>query len=138
MNAPAQYRSIRYSPLAIGLGYWTTIFNIEQKTARFRLLTGLVAIGGLCRLFGMAMGDGVSLSTAGPLVLELGLAPVLCFWQNGGPCCPSRRMLETGTTEIAFPFSCAPRRAGAEILICSLLNGRGHRCAVRLAINTGG
>jgi hypothetical protein len=70
--------------LAIGLGYWTTIVNIEQKTARFRLLTGLVAIGGLCRLFGLAMGDGVSLSTAGPLVLELGVAPLLSFWQNGG------------------------------------------------------
>jgi Domain of unknown function (DUF4345) len=45
--------------LAIGLAYWTTILNIEQKTARFRLLTGLVAIGGLCRLLGVAMGDEV-------------------------------------------------------------------------------
>jgi Domain of unknown function (DUF4345) len=70
--------------LAIGLGYWSTIFDIERKTARFRLLTGLVAIGGLCRLLGVAMGDGISLSTAGPLLLELGLAPLLCFWQNGG------------------------------------------------------
>jgi Domain of unknown function (DUF4345) len=70
--------------LAIGLAYWTTILNIEQKTGRFRLLTGLVAIGGLCRLLGVAMGDEVSVSTAGPLVLELGVAPLLCFWQNGG------------------------------------------------------
>ncbi len=71
--------------MAIGLGYWTTIFNIEQKTARFRLLTALVAIGGLCRLLGLAMGDDVSLATLGPLVLELGLAPLLCLWQQGGP-----------------------------------------------------
>jgi Domain of unknown function (DUF4345) len=68
--------------MAIGLGYWTTIADIEQKTARFRLLTGLVAIGGLSRLLGLAMGDGVSLATAGPLGLELGVAPLLCLWQN--------------------------------------------------------
>ena len=71
--------------MAVGLGYWSTIFNIEQKTARFRLLTALVSIGGLCRLLGLAMGDGVSLATAGPLVLELGLAPLLCVWQGGLP-----------------------------------------------------
>jgi hypothetical protein len=69
--------------MAIGLGYWTTIPDIEQKTARFRLLTGLVAIGGLSRLLGLAMGDGISLATAGPLALELGVAPLLCLWQNG-------------------------------------------------------
>ena len=69
--------------MAIGLGYWTTIPDIERKTARFRLLTGLVAIGGLSRLLGLAMGDGVSLATAGPLGLELGVAPLLCLWQNG-------------------------------------------------------
>ena len=69
--------------MAIGLGYWTTIRDIEQKTARFRLLTSLVAIGGLSRLLGLAMGDGVSLATAGPLGLELGVAPLLCLWQNG-------------------------------------------------------
>lgn len=76
--------------LAIGLGYWTTIPDIEHKTARFRLLTGLVAIGGLSRLLGLAMGDGISLATAGPLVLELGVAPLLCLWQTG-PRRPSPR-----------------------------------------------
>jgi hypothetical protein len=79
--------------LAIGLGYWTTIPDIEHKTARFRLLTGLVAIGGLSRLVGLAMGDGVSLATAGPLVLELGVAPLLCLWQNRASR-PSRRCPE--------------------------------------------
>jgi hypothetical protein len=71
--------------LAIGLGYLTTVPAIERKTARFRLLTGLVAVGGLCRLLGIAMGDGLSLPTVGPLALELLVAPLLCLWQSGGP-----------------------------------------------------
>jgi hypothetical protein len=70
--------------LAIGVAFWTTLPNIEQKTGRFRLLTGLVVVGGLCRLFGVTMGDGLSVSTVGPLAMELLVAPLLCLWQNGG------------------------------------------------------
>lgn len=89
--------------LAIGLGYWTTIPDIEHKTALFRLLTGLVTIGGLSRLLGLAMGDGISLATAGPLVLELGVAPLLCLWQNGASSTtpPARPAGRTGQGEPA-------------------------------------
>src|SRR4051812_34971866 len=43
--------------LAIGLGFWSTIPRIETKATRFRLLTSIVVIGGLCRLLGVALGD---------------------------------------------------------------------------------
>lgn len=68
--------------LAVGLGFWSTIPHIEQRSARFRLLTALVVVGGCARLLGVL--------TAGPppapmifaLVMELGVTPVLCWWQS--------------------------------------------------------
>jgi hypothetical protein len=68
--------------LAIGLGFWSTIPDIETKTARFRLLTFIVGVGGLCRLLGVVLGDPVSLSVLFALAMELGVTPALCFWQG--------------------------------------------------------
>jgi hypothetical protein len=68
--------------LAIGLAFWTTVADIEGKTERFRLLTVLVAIGGLSRLVGVALGDTLSWSTGAALAMELLVAPLLCLWQG--------------------------------------------------------
>jgi len=68
--------------LAIGLGFWSTIWHIEAKTARFRLLTSIVVIGGLCRLLGVMLGDPASPAVLVALVMELGVTPALCFWQS--------------------------------------------------------
>jgi len=51
------YRYLSGLLLAIGLGFWSTIPNIERHAPRFRLLTGIVAIGGICRLLGVMLGD---------------------------------------------------------------------------------
>ena len=67
---------------AIGLGFWSTIPHIESKAARFRLLTSIVAIGGLCRLLGVVLGDPASPAVLFALVMELGVTPALCFWQS--------------------------------------------------------
>lgn len=67
---------------AIGLGFWSTIPHIEAKTARFRLLTFVVMIGGLCRLLGVMLGDPASPAVLVALVMELGVTPALCFWQS--------------------------------------------------------
>jgi hypothetical protein len=68
--------------LAIGLAFWTTVSDIEGKTARFRLLTALVVIGGISRLLGVALGDTLSWSIGGALAMELLVAPLLCLWQG--------------------------------------------------------
>jgi hypothetical protein len=68
--------------LAIGLAFWTTVWDIEGKTARFRLLTALVVIGGISRLVGVAFGDTLSWSSGGALAMELLVAPLLCLWQG--------------------------------------------------------
>lgn len=67
--------------LAIGCAFWTTVPDIGRKTGRLRLVAGLVAIGGLCRLAGVALGDTLSWSTTGALIMELMVAPALCLWQ---------------------------------------------------------
>ena len=68
--------------LAIGLAFWTAIPAIEVKAGRFRLLTGLVAIGGLCRLAGVLAGDPLSSPVMAALGMELAVTPLLCFWQS--------------------------------------------------------
>lgn len=68
--------------LAIGLAFWTTIPAIEARTGRFRLLTGLVAIGGLGRLLGVLSGDSFSLPVGAALGMELAVTPLLCLWQS--------------------------------------------------------
>lgn len=68
--------------LAIGLVFWVAIPDIERRTTCVRVLTAVVVIGGVCRLLGVFMGDLLSPSVAGALVMELGVTPLLCFWQS--------------------------------------------------------
>ena len=68
--------------LAIGLGFWSTIPRIEAKSARFRLLTAIVVIGGLCRLLGVVLGDPASPAVLVALAMELGVTPTLCVLQG--------------------------------------------------------
>ena len=67
--------------LAIGLGYWSAVSEIETMAPRLRLLTVLVAVGGLARLLGLALGDALTLPVAAALTMELLVAPLLCRWQ---------------------------------------------------------
>jgi hypothetical protein len=68
--------------LAIGLGFWSTIPHIENKMGRFRLLTFVVVVGGLCRLLGVMLGDPASPEVLLALAMELGITPALCLWQG--------------------------------------------------------
>ena len=68
--------------LAIGFAFWTTLPGIESKTGRFRLLTALVAVGGLGRLIGVLAGDPLTLPVAAALGMELLVTPLLCLWQS--------------------------------------------------------
>ncbi len=76
------YRYLSGLLLAIGLGFWSTLPDIERQASRFRLLTAGVAIGGLCRLIGVALGDPLTPAVVAALAMELGVTPLLCFWQG--------------------------------------------------------
>ena len=68
--------------LAVGLGFWSTVPEIETKTQRFRLLTVIVAVGGLGRLGGFAVAGLPPKPMLFALVMELGVTPALCLWQG--------------------------------------------------------
>jgi hypothetical protein len=68
--------------LAIGLAFWSTIPGIERQTARFRLLTALVVLGGLGRLYGILVEGPPPVPMLFGLVMELGVTPLLCWWQG--------------------------------------------------------
>jgi hypothetical protein len=68
--------------LAIGIGFYSTVPRIELRTGRFRLLTGLVIIGGLGRLYSMitvGVPDGAMVFGQ---IMELIVTPLLCVWQG--------------------------------------------------------
>jgi hypothetical protein len=68
--------------LAIGVGFWSAIPRIELRGARFRLLTCLVLIGGLARLYGIIALGGSTRGAIGALVMELGVTPALALWRE--------------------------------------------------------
>ena len=68
--------------LAIGLGYWSTVPRIEAQGDRFRLLTGLVLVGGLARLYALARVGAPGSAMLAALVLELGVTPCLAIWRE--------------------------------------------------------
>lgn len=82
---------------AIGLGFWTALPDIEEKTGRIRLLTALVVVGGFSRLLGVTMGDGLSFATVGPLAMELIATPALCLMQSRLARAAGHEPLETGS-----------------------------------------
>jgi hypothetical protein len=67
--------------LGIGLAFWSTIPRIEQHTARIRLLTGIVVLGGLVRLAALLAAGQVAPAILFALAMELAVTPALCRWQ---------------------------------------------------------
>jgi hypothetical protein len=77
--------------LAIGIGYVSTIPRIEKRGRRFRLLTGIVVVGGAGRLLsalGMWPPTPIIL---GALIMELVVTPGLALWQHRVARLESRR-----------------------------------------------
>jgi Domain of unknown function (DUF4345) len=83
--------------LAIGIGYVSTIPNIEKRGDRFRLLTGIVVVGGVGRLLSaLAMWPPTPV-ILGALVMELIVTPGLAFWQRRVARLESRRRATVAT-----------------------------------------
>jgi hypothetical protein len=68
--------------LGIGLCFWSLIPTIERQSRAFSLLATIVVVGGLARgLLAFRLGVG-TLSVLLPLVMELGVTPLLWAWQR--------------------------------------------------------
>jgi hypothetical protein len=68
--------------LGIGLAFWSLIPRIERQGRSFALLSAIVILGGLARLFLAARLGDWRLAVTLPLVMELGVVPALWFWQR--------------------------------------------------------
>ncbi|MFY9289333.1 MAG: DUF4345 domain-containing protein [Methylorubrum rhodinum] len=81
VSADSHFRYLSGLQTGIGLLFLTCVPGIEGKTTLFRFLTLVVALGGLARLLGLALTGVPSVTMLTALVVELGLAPLLCLWQ---------------------------------------------------------
>ncbi len=81
VSADSHFRYLSGLQTGLGLLFLTCVPGIEGKTTLFRFLTLVVVLGGLARLLGLALTGVPSLTMLAALVLELGLAPLLCLWQ---------------------------------------------------------
>ena len=68
--------------LGIGIVFWWNIPHIERVGSLFRVLTLIVVIGGLARLFGLLIDGAPPAPMLFGLVMELVITPVLCVWQS--------------------------------------------------------
>lgn len=68
--------------LGIGLSFGAAIPHIEAHAARFRLLTLIVFVGGLARLFSLLNTGAPSGGMMFGLAMELAVTPAICVWQN--------------------------------------------------------
>ena len=68
--------------LGIGLVFWSLIPSIERQGRIFTLLTAIVVVGGLARAVTALRLGAWGLSVALPLVMELGVTPLLWAWQR--------------------------------------------------------
>lgn len=82
ISADSHFRYLSGILLGLGLCFWATIPNIEEKTTLFRLLTLIVFIGGLGRLLGLYLTGLPSLAMLGGLAMELVVTPLICLWQT--------------------------------------------------------
>ncbi len=67
--------------LMIGLLFWSLVPHIEQRGTAMRLLTAIVFVGGLARLYGVLVGDALTHFVLFALAMELCVTPLLCCWQ---------------------------------------------------------
>ncbi len=80
-DSTSHWRYLSGLLFAIGLGFCSCVPRIERRGRRFRLLAGLVVLGGLGRLYGVLQGDTLAWSMWLALAMELAVTPLLAVWQ---------------------------------------------------------
>jgi hypothetical protein len=68
--------------LGIGLTFWVAIPTIERRGAVVRALAAIIVIGGIARLAGAILATGFPPAVSLPLVMELGVTPLIALWRE--------------------------------------------------------
>ncbi len=82
ISVDSHFRYLSGLLLGIGLVFWWMVPHIERHTALVRVLTVLVAMGGVGRLYGILTQGVPDAPMLGGLVMELVVTPLLCVWQS--------------------------------------------------------
>jgi hypothetical protein len=82
IDVDSHFRYLSGLLLALGLGFWSTIPEIERTTTRFRLLTVLVLVGGFGRVISACIVGLPGGAMQAAIVMELIVTPLLCLWQS--------------------------------------------------------
>jgi hypothetical protein len=68
--------------LGVGLAFWACIPAIERRGTVVRTLAAIVVVGGLARLAGAVVATGFPSAVSLPLIMELGVTPLLALWRE--------------------------------------------------------
>ena len=81
VDLDSHFRYISGIFFATGLGFLSCIPFVERKGPRFRLLGGLIVVGGLARLVSLLMVGVPSTGHVLGLAMETIVVPLLMLWQ---------------------------------------------------------
>ena len=82
VGADSQGRYLSGLLLGIGLCFWACAPTIERRGAEIRMLALIVVAGGLARLFGLIATGEAKTAVLLPLVMELGVTPLVALWRE--------------------------------------------------------
>ena len=82
VSADSEARYLSGLLLGIGLCFWGCLPRIERRGAEVRIMVLIVVTGGLARLFGAFFTGAWGPAVALPLVMELGVTPLLALWRE--------------------------------------------------------
>ena len=77
----SHYRYLSGLLLGMGFGFWLTIPHIERESPRFQLLTGIIVVGGVGRLWSLLSVGVPDRPMLFGLTMELAVTPLLAVWQ---------------------------------------------------------
>ncbi len=82
VGADSQSRYLSGLLLGIGLCFWACTPTIERRRVEVRVLVAIVIVGGLARLYGVAVVGGAHTGVLLPLLMELGVTPLIALWRE--------------------------------------------------------
>lgn len=91
VSADSHIRYLSGLLFGIGVAFWAAVPDIETHGARFSLLTAIVFVGGLARLFALIAQGVPKWAMLVGLVMELVVTPAIWMWQRR----VARRCLES-------------------------------------------
>jgi len=80
--AGSQARYLSGLLIGIGLCFWACVPAIERRGVQVRMLALIVVVGGLARLAGLLATGEAGTGVVLPLVMELGVTPLLALWRE--------------------------------------------------------